>query len=82
MEGVTQAQVLLKAIVINELPAKLEESLTKQNIPTIADLAMQQSVMAACVFDAEQKKTAIVKLADRPAYVLPRGYGITDARRK
>lgn len=81
LEGVRQAQVLLNAVVYDELPLKVEERLEKTKIPTALDRSMQQSVLAALVFDAEQVKTAVVKDPERPAYKLPRNYGISDERR-
>lgn len=81
LEGVRQAQVLLNAVVYDELPLKVEERLEKTKIPTVLDRSMQQSVLAALVFDAEQVKTAVVKDPERPAYKLPRNYGISDERR-
>ncbi|XP_058839460.1 large ribosomal subunit protein mL37-like [Topomyia yanbarensis] len=81
LEGVKQAQVLLNTVVYDELPLKLEERLEITKIPTQLDRSMQQSVLAALVFDAEQVKTAIVKDPERPAFRLPRNYGISDERR-
>lgn len=43
---------------------------------------MQESILAAHLLDAEQKKTAKIKVPERPAFVLPRVYGITDSRKK
>jgi large subunit ribosomal protein L37 len=81
LEGVAQAQVLLKTMVINELPTAMEEAVAKQKVPAQVDKAVQESVMAACVYDAEQKVLARRKIPERPAYVLPRDYGITDGRK-
>ncbi|KAL1375215.1 hypothetical protein pipiens_017626 [Culex pipiens pipiens] len=81
LEGVRQAQVLVNTVVYDELPLKVEERLEKTKIPTALDRSMQQSVLAALVFDAEQVKTAVVKDPERPAYKLPRNYGISDERR-
>jgi large subunit ribosomal protein L37 len=81
LEGVAQAQVLLKTMVVNELPAAMEEAFAKQTVPVQVDKAVQESVMAACVYDAEQKMLARKKIPERPAYVLPRDYGISDDRK-
>lgn len=82
VEGVRQAQVLLNTVVYDELPLKLEERLDRAKIPTQLDRSMQQSVLAALVFDAEQVKRPIVKDPERPAFKLPREYGISNERRK
>ncbi|XP_055595416.1 39S ribosomal protein L37, mitochondrial [Uranotaenia lowii] len=81
LEGVRQAQVLLNTIVYEELPSKYEERIEKLKIPTQLDRSMQQSVLAALVFDAEQVKTAKIKDPERPAYTFPRVYGISDQRK-
>lgn len=46
------------------------------------DKSMEEAVLASHLLDAEQKKTAIIKVPERPAFVLPRVYGITDSRKK
>ncbi|XP_058452028.1 large ribosomal subunit protein mL37 [Malaya genurostris] len=81
LEGVKQAQALLNTVVYDELPLKVEERLESTKIPTQLERSMQQSVLAALVFDAEQVKTAIVKVPDRPAFKLPRNYGISNERK-
>lgn len=43
---------------------------------------MQDVVRTSFLFDAQQEKLPIRKVPDRPAYVLPRDYGITEFRRK
>ncbi|XP_055524558.1 39S ribosomal protein L37, mitochondrial [Wyeomyia smithii] len=81
LEGVRQAQVLLNTVVYDELPLRVEERLEKTKIPAQLDRSMQSSVMAALVFDTEQVKTATVKIPERPAFKLPRNYGISNERR-
>lgn len=81
LEGVRQAQILLNTVVYDELPLKLEERLEKIKIPAQLDRSMQQSVLAALVYDAEQVKTEIVKVPERPAFKLPRNYGISNERK-
>lgn len=82
LEGVRQAQVLLNTVVYDELPLKVEERVDKTKIPTQLDRSMQQSVLAALVFDAEQVKTGLVKDPERPAFKFPRVYGISSERKK
>ncbi|XP_049285905.1 39S ribosomal protein L37, mitochondrial [Anopheles funestus] len=81
LEGVRQAQSLLNTVVFDDLPLKLEEKLEQTKIATQLDRSMQQAVLSALVFDTEQVKTALVKVPDRPAYKLPRMYGISEGRR-
>ncbi|XP_019541947.3 large ribosomal subunit protein mL37 [Aedes albopictus] len=81
LEGVRQAQVLLNTVVYDELPLRVEERLDKMKIPTPLDRSMQQSVLAALVFDTEQVKTALVKDPERPAFKFPRVYGISNEKR-
>ncbi|XP_055641492.1 39S ribosomal protein L37, mitochondrial [Toxorhynchites rutilus septentrionalis] len=81
LEGVRQAQVLLNTVVYDELPLKMKERLDRAKVPTQLDRSMQQSILAALVFDAEQVKRPIVKVPERPAYKLPREYGISNERR-
>lgn len=81
LEGIRQAQVLLNTVVYDELPLKVEERLEKTKIPIQLDRSMQQSVLAALVFDTEQVKTAVVKDPERPAFKYPRNYGISNERR-
>ncbi|XP_062555418.1 large ribosomal subunit protein mL37 [Armigeres subalbatus] len=81
LEGVRQAQILLNTIVYDELPLKVEERVDKTKIPTPLDRSMQQSVLAALVYDTEQVKIGIVKDPERPAFKFPRVYGISDERR-
>lgn len=81
LEGLDQAQVLLKTLAVDGLPNKVEQLLSKSNIPDASDQSVRNSILTANLFDAEQKKLAIRKDPNRPAYVLPRDYGITDSRR-
>jgi hypothetical protein len=82
LEGIQQAQVLLKTLVFNEYPEKIEEMLKKINLPTDLERSMQQSVLVSHLLDAQQEKTAIIKDPERPSRVFKRNYGITDIRKK
>lgn len=81
LEGLEQAQVLLKTLVVDRLPNKVEQLLSKSNISDSSDVSVRNAILTSHLFDAEQKKLAIRKDPNRLAYVLPRDYGITDARR-
>lgn len=81
LEGVRQAQVLLNTVVYDELPLKVQERVDKTKIPAQLDRSMQQSVLAALVFDTEQVKTTLLKDPERPAFKFPRVYGISSERK-
>lgn len=82
VEGVNQAKVLIKTLVFDELPEKIEDAFDKLKLPVDIERSMQQSVLVSHLLDAEQKKTAKIKIPERPAFILPRNYGITDPRKK
>lgn len=81
LEGLEQAQVLVKTLIVDRLPHNVEQLLAKSNVPDSSDISVRNAILTSNLFDAEQKKLAIRKDPNRPAYVLPRDYGITDARR-
>lgn len=82
LEGLQQAQVITKTVAINGLPQNLKQLLDSTTIPANTETVVQNSVLSSHVFDAQQEKTAKIKDPNRPAYVLPRVYGITDFRKK
>lgn len=81
LEGVQQAQVLTKTLCVDRLPTKIEELVENSIIPEASEASIRNAILTANVFDAEQKKLAIRKDPNRPAFVFARDYGITDARR-
>lgn len=81
LEGTLQAQHLTKSIVIDDLPKNLDESLKNIKISNNVERNVQHSILASHVLDAEQQKLPIVKIPERPMFVLPRDYGITYPRR-
>lgn len=81
LEGVLQAQNLTKSLVIDGLPKHLEDSLKNTQISKTVDKNIQNAILSSHVFDAEQQKLPIIKVPERPMYVLPRDYGITHPRR-
>lgn len=82
IDGTRQAQLLTKSIVINGLPSNVEQIIDSLKIPSRADAFMQDVVRTSFLFDAEQELLPKRKVPDRPAFVLPRDYGITEIRRK
>lgn len=82
VEGVAQAQNLTKTLITEKLPAKLQELADSVEVSPDTDLYMKNAIINAHLFDAEQVKLPIKKLPERPAYVLPRTYGISLQRKK
>lgn len=82
VQGVTQTQVLLKTLVFEELPEKIEDSFRNVKIPSDVERSMQQAVLVSHLLDAEQQKTKKIVNPLRPMRPYPRNYGITEARKK
>ncbi len=82
VEGLRQAQLLTKSVVVDGLPSSVDRVIDSTKIPSRSDAFMQDIVRTSFLFDAQQQKLPIRKVPDRPAYVLPREYGITEFRRK
>lgn len=82
LEGLQQAQVITKTVAINGLPPNVEQLLDSTKIPATTETFVQNAILTSHVFDAQQVKTAKLKDPNRPAFVLPRVYGITDFRKK
>lgn len=84
LEGLRQAQVVTRTVCVDGLPSELSQLVAGSqaaNIPEQTDRAVRNATLTAHCFDAEQVKLARRKDPKRPAYVLPRDYGISDARR-
>ncbi|XP_075147365.1 mitochondrial ribosomal protein L37 [Haematobia irritans] len=81
LEGMPQAQVLTKSILVKGLPEKWLELLDSISIPSGIEHLIPRVVLASYLFDAEQEKLPKVKLSERPGYNLPREYGICQYRR-
>lgn len=82
IQGIAQAQVLLKTVVFDEFSEKVEEMIQNLNIPSDVERSMQQATLVSHLLDAEQKKTAKIVNPLRPMRPYPRNYGITEARKK
>lgn len=81
LEGVPQAQVLTKTLHIQELPETVQSTVIKIKLSPEIDQALRNIILDSYLFDAEQKKLMKRKIPERPAFNLPRDYGITDARK-
>lgn len=82
LEGLRQAQLITKSVSVDGLPPPLDALMSSANVPDHVHVNVQSAIMTANIFDAQQEKLAKIKDPKRPAYVFPRVYGITDARRK
>ncbi|XP_060646402.1 large ribosomal subunit protein mL37 [Drosophila nasuta] len=79
--GLPQAQVLTNSIEINEFPRQIDEAIFNAQFPKTLDRSVQNAIFSSQLLDAQQVKLPKIKLADRPAYNLPRLYGISQERR-
>ena len=82
VEGVQQTQALLKTLIFDELPEKMEQKFSTLKLPSDIERSMQQSVLVSHLLDAEQQKTAKIVNPLRPMRPFLRNYGITEARKK
>ncbi|XP_037042420.1 39S ribosomal protein L37, mitochondrial [Bradysia coprophila] len=81
VEGMSQAQVLTKSIVVDGLPSSVEQAIDSIKIPGRSDAFMQDMVRFSFLFEAEQQKLPKRRDPDRPAHIFKRDYGITSFRR-
>lgn len=80
--GMPQAQVLTKTITVDGLPQILQAKIDGIELPNHTDKYMKNAILAAHLFDAEQKLLEKLKDPLRPAWKFPRAYGITRQRKK
>lgn len=80
--GLPQAQVLTNTIEINSFPQKIEDAILSGQYSKVVDRNVQNAIFSSHLLDAQQVKLPKTRLIDRPAYVLPRLYGISHERRK
>ncbi|KAJ8673383.1 hypothetical protein QAD02_004645 [Eretmocerus hayati] len=81
VEGLPQAQQLTKTVVFqNTLPESIE-SISSQKLTEDQDKLVQRIVETSTIFDAHQEKLPKIKDPNRPAFVFPRQYGITNFRK-
>ncbi|XP_032592782.1 39S ribosomal protein L37, mitochondrial [Drosophila grimshawi] len=79
--GLPQAQVLTNTIEINSFPPQIEDAISNGQLPKAVDRAVQNAIFSSHLLDAQQVKLPKIKLIDRPAFNLPRLYGISHERR-
>ncbi|KAH8358492.1 hypothetical protein KR093_000471 [Drosophila rubida] len=79
--GLPQAQVLTNTIEINGFPRQIDEAIVSTQFPKTIDRTVQNLIISSQLLDAQQVKLPKIKLIDRPAYNLPRVYGISHERR-
>ncbi|XP_017057390.1 39S ribosomal protein L37, mitochondrial [Drosophila ficusphila] len=78
--GLPQAQVLTNSIEIQTFPKQIEDAIASQQLPNSVDKSIRHAILASHVLDAEQVKLPKVSVPDRPAFNLPRSYGISHER--
>ncbi|XP_030243611.1 39S ribosomal protein L37, mitochondrial [Drosophila navojoa] len=79
--GLQQAQVLTNTIEINSFPQQIEDAISNGQYSKVVDRNVQNAIFSSHLLDAQQVKLPKIKLIDRPAYNLPRLYGISHERR-
>ncbi|ENN80062.1 39S ribosomal protein L37, mitochondrial [Dendroctonus ponderosae] len=77
LQGLTQAKVLTNTV---EVVQGLPENYSIEDISRQVNKRVKDVILASCVLDAEQKLLPHIKDRNRPAYVFPRAYGITQQR--
>lgn len=82
VEGVAQAQVLTKTLVVPSLPEKLQKIVDGIEVSPESDLYMKNAILSAHLFDAQQVKLPRPKDPLRPAWKFSREYGIEAARKQ
>ncbi|XP_054258974.1 39S ribosomal protein L37, mitochondrial [Macrosteles quadrilineatus] len=82
MEGMQQALVLTNTVQLetDKLPEQIEALIDKVKLKD-QDSLVKRCIKTSCLYDAEQKKLAIRKDPERPAWIFPRDYGITETRK-
>lgn len=80
--GQKQAQKLTKTLLVNELPENVQKLAKDAKITDETDIQLKNSILQAHLFDAHQEKLAKRKNPEKPMWVFPRMYGITDLRKK
>ncbi|XP_012276239.1 39S ribosomal protein L37, mitochondrial [Orussus abietinus] len=80
LEGVAQAQILTKTIIIeNDLPQKIKD--LKEDTKEKIDNIVQRIIRNSTMFDAHQELLPKLKNPDKPMFVFPRVYGLTTLRK-
>lgn len=82
VEGMQQAQLVTKSMVVDGLPASVQQVIDNVKIPSQSDVFMQDIVRTSFLFQADQEKLPKRRNPDKPMYNFKRDYGITNLRRK
>lgn len=80
--GRKQAQNLTKTLLVNELPENVQKLAKNAEITNETDIQLKNSILQAHLFDTHQEKLRRIKDPERPMWVFPRLWGITDLRKK
>lgn len=81
VEGVPQAQVLTKTLVVKGLPERIQQIVESTELTPETDLYMKNAILNAHLFDAEQSKLPKKKNDEKPMWNFARDYGISAARK-
>ncbi|EFN78580.1 39S ribosomal protein L37, mitochondrial [Harpegnathos saltator] len=79
-QGLSQAQILTNTVCLSESSSSHIANLLP-DLPENIDDIVKRAVYASNIFDAHQEKLPKRKDPNRPAWVFPRDYGITNARK-
>nr|CAH7728461.1 unnamed protein product [Callosobruchus chinensis] len=77
VEGLPQAQILTKSVVVQEGLPSCKEVEVPENVGQL----IKTIILNSHILDGEQKKLPIFKDPQRPAWNFPRAYGVTQNRR-
>lgn len=82
LDGLQQAKVLTNTVEISpgSLPDQVENIVDAVQLPN-QDALVHRCIQSSFIYDAEQKKLPKRYDPDRPAWIFPRDYGITDSRK-
>ncbi|XP_014486889.1 PREDICTED: 39S ribosomal protein L37, mitochondrial [Dinoponera quadriceps] len=80
-EGVSQAQILTNTVCLSDNSMSHIENLLVPDLPEYTDDIVKRAICTSNIYDAHQEKLPKRKDPNRPAWVFPRSYGITNARK-
>ncbi|KAL1460784.1 hypothetical protein WDU94_012734 [Cyamophila willieti] len=82
VEGLDQAKVLTNTVEVEQdLPEQILKLKQENPVSDMIHKIVQKSLLSALVYDGVQDKLPLEKDPNRPAFRLPRTYGITDYRK-
>ncbi|XP_012525067.1 39S ribosomal protein L37, mitochondrial [Monomorium pharaonis] len=79
-EGFCQAQILTNTVCLPDSSSNYIQNLSLE-LPEYVDNIVKRIIYTSNIFDAHQERLPIRKDPERPAWVFPRDYGITNCRK-